>query len=133
MEERRLTIGVDLGGTKLLAATVDAEGGVLESVRSATAPERGFEGVVDALVAAIQDGLGPLGREAIAVGVGVAGQVDGKTGSVRYAPNLGWRDAPLGQALESRLGLPVVVTNDVRAATYGEWHHGAGRSVDDGQ
>jgi glucokinase len=131
MEAGRLTIGIDLGGTKLLAAAVDAEGRVVESVRSATEPERGFDSVMDAVAEAVRDGLGNGAREAIAIGVGVAGQVDGKLGTVRYAPNLRWRDVPLGPALESRLGLPVVLTNDVRAAAYGEWHHGAGQGVDD--
>src|SRR5690606_17031644 len=108
----------------------DSDGRVLDSVRSATAPERGFDGVVEAVVGAVR-ALGPRVADALAIGVGVAGQVDSKTGTVRYAPNLQWRDAPLGPALESILGLPVVVTNDVRAAAWGEWHHGAGQGVDD--
>jgi glucokinase len=130
MEGGRLTIGVDLGGTKVLAAAVDPDGGVRSTQRAATGAERGFEAVVDAVVAAVRDGLADDLAQSDGVGVGVAGQVDAQ-GIVRFAPNLRWRDAPLGPLLEERLGLPVVVTNDVRAAAWGEWHHGAGRGVDD--
>jgi glucokinase len=52
-------------------------------------------------------------------------------GTVRFAPNLGWRDVPLQMRLEEALGVPVVIDNDVRAATWGEWQHGAGQGVDD--
>jgi glucokinase len=131
MEAGRLTIGVDLGGTKVLAAAVDAEGRLHGTFRAATDPERGFEGVVDTVASAIDQGLGEHVRRADGVGIGVAGQVDGARGVVHFAPNLRWHDAPLGPRLEERLGLPVVVTNDVRAAAWGEWHHGAGLGVDD--
>jgi glucokinase len=52
-------------------------------------------------------------------------------GVVRYAPNLKWRNVPLKDKLEEKLKMPVVVTNDVRAATWGEWRYGSGRGVDD--
>jgi len=61
----------------------------------------------------------------------VAGQVDKVSGTVRFSPNLGWRNVPLQARLEEALGLPVVVNNDVRAATWGEWRHGAGQGVND--
>jgi glucokinase len=61
----------------------------------------------------------------------MAGQIEKYNGIVRFAPNLGWRNVPLGAMLEEALVLPVEVTNDVRAATYGEWLYGAGQGVDD--
>jgi glucokinase len=61
----------------------------------------------------------------------VAGQVERETGVIRFAPNLGWRDVDLGSRLQKELGMHVVVTNDVRAATFGEWQHGAGQALDD--
>jgi glucokinase len=61
----------------------------------------------------------------------MAGQIVKYNGIVRFAPNLGWRNVPLGAMLEEALVLPVEVTNDVRAATYGEWLYGAGQGVDD--
>jgi glucokinase len=131
MEEGRITIGVDLGGTKVLAAAVDTDGRLHGSVRAPTEADRGFESVVGTVTAAIEQGLGEHLHRVDGIGVGVAGQVDGARGIVHFAPNLRWHDAPLGARLEERLGLPVVVTNDVRAAAWGEWHHGAGRGVDD--
>ena len=65
------------------------------------------------------------------LGVGVAGQVTAAAGVVRFAPNLNWREVPLQDRLNQALGLPVVVTNDVRAATWGEWLHGAGQGAED--
>ncbi|MGH7504462.1 MAG: ROK family protein, partial [Longimicrobiales bacterium] len=109
---------------------VDGDGHVTASARAATDAERGFEAIVLEVEATIRS-LGPAVEHARAVGVGVAGQVDRKTGVVRYAPNLRWHEAPLGPTIEQRLGLPVVVSNDVRAAAWGEWHHGAARGVDD--
>ncbi|HEX6630213.1 MAG TPA: ROK family protein, partial [Gemmatimonadaceae bacterium] len=65
-----------------------------------------------------------------AAGVSVAGQI-GTDGVVLGAPNLGWAGAPVGATLRAALDLPVVVANDVRAAAWAEWSHGAGRGCDD--
>lgn len=129
--ESQLTLGIDLGGTKILVALVDEGGHVVASRRCPTRADRGFDGVVDGIVGCVGEIHEEAGRLAGAVGVGVAGQVAPGTGVVRFAPNLGWDDAPLGAALAERLGMPAVVLNDVRAATWGEWRHGAGRGVED--
>lgn len=68
--------------------------------------------------------------KAKALEIGVAGQVD-SSGTVRTSPNLGWKDFPLKANLEEKLNLPVFVTNDVRAALWGEWRFGAGKGVMD--
>lgn len=125
-------IGVDLGGTKLLTALVDPAGAVVTSTRRDTDVDGGFEGVVAQIVEAVRAcrdraGYGSVG----AVGVGVAGQVAAETGVVTRAPNLFWEDAPLRATLEDALELPVAVLNDVRAAAWGEWKHGAGQGSDD--
>jgi glucokinase len=74
--------------------------------------------------------LGKGEKDAQALGIGVAAQVD-HSGVVLSSPNLGWQNVPLRAMLEEKLKLPVVVTNDVRAASWGEWHFGAGKGVDD--
>lgn len=126
------TLGVDLGGTKILAGLVGADGRIVASHRYATAADGGFDGVAASMIAELKDGSDGVGTTgARALGIGVAGQVERATGVVSFAPNLGWRDAPLRSTLEAGLGIPVFVTNDVRAATWGEWRHGAGRGVDD--
>jgi glucokinase len=128
----RPNVGVDLGGTKVEAALVDAEGRVVTSHRHPTdSKTKGPQGVMADIVACVGECLGEGVRNAVALGVGVAGQIDAATGTVRFAPNLGWRDVPLRAELEGTLRLPVVVVNDVRAATFGEWAHGAGKGVND--
>ncbi len=70
------------------------------------------------------------GCSPVGVGVGVAGQIKSENGEVRFAPNLDWHDVPLQAELQAALDLPVAVTNDVRAITWGEWRFGAGKGCD---
>jgi glucokinase len=64
-----------------------------------------------------------------ALGIATAGQIHSGTGVVVQAPNLGWREVPLQATVARATGLPVVVENDVRAAAWGEFVHGAGRGA----
>jgi glucokinase len=128
--ERCMTLGVDLGGTKVKTALVDTRGRIVAVDTHSTHPERGSDGVIVDVLACVKGCLGKARRDAAALGIGVAGQVD-VHGVVRYAPNLRWRDVPLRERLEANLELPVVVVNDVRAATIGEWRFGSGGNVDD--
>ena len=125
------TLGVDLGGTKVETALVNEAGQVLSSHRRLTHPEQEPDTVIADIVTCVENCLSEAGRTAQGMGIGVAGQVDSASGMVRFAPNLGWRDIGLGVRLQQTLGMPVVVSNDVRAATYGEWRHGAGQGVND--
>jgi glucokinase len=128
----QLAVGVDLGGTKVEVALVDAGGHVVASHRHSTdAKTKGPNGVIADIIACLRGCLDGRALNAAALGVGVAGQIDRITGSVRFAPNLGWQDVALQAELESAVGAPVVVVNDVRAATFGEWVHGAGREMND--
>ena len=124
-------IGVDLGGTKMEVAGVEADGKLRQKIRRPTQAERGPAAVKADLVAAIKTIKNSFGPLPVGVGVGVAGQIDSLKGTVRFAPNLGWEDEPFQEDLRQALGLPVVVTNDVRAATWGEWLHGAGQGCAD--
>lgn len=120
-------IGVDIGGTKLAAGLVGADGTVLVRARRDT-PARDADEIiarVEDVVAELTDGLRPAGGNPLPVGVGAAGLVD-ERGSVRYAPNLDWADYPLRTILAERLGAPVTVDNDANAAAWGEFRHGAG-------
>jgi glucokinase len=124
-------IGVDLGGTKIEVAGVEANGKLRQRIRRPTQAERGPAAVKADLVAAIKTIKNSFGPLPVGVGVGVAGQIDSLNGTVRFSPNLGWEDEPLREDLRQALGLPVFVTNDVRAATWGEWLHGAGQGCAD--
>jgi glucokinase len=130
METDRWTMGVDLGGTKIEVAWVDSNGKIAGRIRKPTIVEKGAEGIVREIVEAIRQLLKESGEKPLGIGVGVAGQVEGETGKVRFAPNLDWHDVPLQANLKEAIGLPVVVTNDVRAATWGEWRYGSGKNCD---
>jgi glucokinase len=122
-----LTVGVDIGGTKIAAGVVDEAGRILARTRLAT-PGRDAE-MVEQSVSDIVNEL-RADFEVEAVGVGAAGFVDEKRSRVNFAPNLGWKDEPLRVAVEGAVGVPVVVENDANAAAWGEYRFGAGRGGD---
>jgi glucokinase len=131
MTEALWAIGVDLGGTKVEVAQVDADGHLQRRLRRPTDVKDGPGVVETEIVDAVRELEKGTGSPPAGVGVGVAGQIEASSGVVRFAPNLDWHDVPFQADLGEALGLPVVVTNDVRAATWGEWLHGAGRGCDD--
>lgn len=90
-----LTLGIDLGGTKVETSLVDPAGHIVFSHRSPTQPEKGSDGVIADIVECVRGCLGEAGKSAQAAGVGMAGQIEKGTGIVRFAPNLGWHDVPL--------------------------------------
>jgi glucokinase len=122
-----LTIGVDIGGTKIAAGVVDEAGTILQTSQVATPPTP--EGVVDAIADAVRTVGQGTGAEA--VGIGAAGYVDDKRATVLFAPNIAWRHEALKDKVEQRVGLPVVVENDANAAAWGEYRFGAGQGHDD--
>jgi glucokinase len=123
-----LTIGVDVGGTKIAAGVVDESGEILEEARRSS-PARDSDAIEDAIADAVAD---LCERHAVeAVGVGAAGFVDAARSTVLIAPNLAWRDEPLRAELEKRTKLPVVIENDANAAAWGEFQFGAGEDVND--
>lgn len=125
-----LTIGVDIGGTKIAAGVVDEGGEVLARARRESPAEDGAA-VERTVVEVVRELRTEIGRPVAGVGVGAAGFIDATRSTVLFAPNLAWRDAPLRANLERALDLPVVVENDGNAAAWGEFAFGAGRDVDD--
>ncbi|MEB3328170.1 MAG: ROK family protein [Candidatus Sericytochromatia bacterium] len=128
-----LALGLDVGGTKVLASLLDARGGAVGEWRLPTPARAGSAAVLAALAAAAEAALAdvaPATRErVVGVGVSAAGQIDVEAGVVAYAsPNIaGWTGTPVGPWLAERLGLPVVVENDANAAALAEHRLGAGR------
>jgi glucokinase len=118
-----LTIGVDVGGTKVAAGVVDERGAVLAQVRRDT-PSDDPGKTEDVIADAVQDLRAEHAVEAI--GVGAAGFVDAGRSTVLFSPNLAWRNEPLREAVERRSGLPAVVENDANAAAWAEARFGAG-------
>lgn len=82
---------------------------------------------LDRLAHLLQDAVGRAGGQLLGVGVGIPGAVDSRASGVVEAPTLGWSDAQVGPILGARLGLPVLVENDVNALTVADRLYGAGR------
>lgn len=120
-------LGIDLGGTYARAAVVDAQGALLTSAKVALT-DRTPHAVVETIALASSEALS-AGGPVDGCGVGVAGMLEGDSGMVAVAPNLGWRNVPFGPMLAQRLGRPVRVVNDLSAAAWGELHAGAGRGM----
>ncbi|MDQ4085381.1 MAG: ROK family glucokinase [Actinomycetota bacterium] len=122
-----MRIGVDIGGTKVVAGVVDGDGRVRSRVRADTPaqdPARLRE-VVTAMVRELA-GSHPVQT----VGVGAAGLVDAHRAVVTFAPNIAWRHEPVAAWLRRDTGLPVVVENDANAAAWAEARFGAARGED---
>jgi glucokinase len=123
-----LTIGIDIGGTKLSGGVVDEDGNLLAHHRTES-PARDPEAIVAAvadLVAELREDA-EVGSGAVeAVGIAAAGYVDRDRSTVIYAPNLAWRNEPLRSLVAEATGLRVVVENDANAAAWGEYLYGAG-------
>ncbi len=128
-----LAIGVDVGGTKVVAGLVDASGAVLSQVRRDTPGRTTQPSVVeDVIVDAVTETLATAardhpGRQVLGVGLGAAGFVSADRRTVVFAPHLAWRDEPIRDRLAHRLGLPVVLDNDANAAAWAEHRFGSGR------
>ncbi|MGZ8757871.1 MAG: ROK family glucokinase [Aeromicrobium sp.] len=123
-----LTIGVDVGGTKIAAGVVDEKGSILERVRRES-PAADTDAIEETIAEVVRELTAHHAVEA--VGVGAAGFVDVTRSTVLLAPNLAWRNEPLKDDLERRLDLPVVIENDANAAAWGEFAFGAAADADD--
>ena len=121
-----LTIGVDVGGTKIAAGLVTEEGEVLRTARRETPASE-----VDATAKAIADLVTDLSadEDVAAVGIGAAGFCDAERTKVAYAPNPAWRNEPLAERISEATGLPTVVENDANAAAWGEFRFGAAKDA----
>ena len=129
MAPARAALGVDVGGTATKAALVDRNGAVLLRLERPTEHNAGTKGII-AVVEELVRRAGDLGLTVEAIGIGAAGFIDADSGSVTFAPNIVYDDPQIGEAVRSRLGVPVVVDNDANAAVWGERSFGAARGSD---
>lgn len=117
-----LLVGVDLGGTKILAGVFTPQLKLLQSTKLSTKSERGFDAVVDRIARCVRDCVDEADlsiKQVRGIGIGAPGAIDPDTGEVIFAPNLQWKGAPLKKALEKALDLPVFVENDCNICTLG--------------
>ncbi|WP_309112913.1 ROK family glucokinase [Saccharothrix sp.] len=120
-----LTVGVDVGGTSVRAGVVNADGAVLDTARAAT--PSGEEALEEAIGAAVAE---VASRHRVsAVGLAVAGFVAPDRRTVRFAPHLAWRQAPVADRIAQRVGMPVVLEHDANAAALAEHRFGAARGA----
>jgi glucokinase len=120
-------IGVDLGGTKVLAGLVDREGGV-EHRRERPTSVGSQEELLAGLDAAVEE---LLRDDVVALGFGIPSTIDHRTGEVQGSVNIPLRGLDLAARMSERFGLPTGIENDANAATLGEFAAGAGRGVQD--
>jgi glucokinase len=123
-------IGVDMGGTKILAAVLNSTGGVLAQKKTKTRGERGAGEVIQRIIKSVEAVIKASGvakSNIVAMGIGSPGPLNSDTGVVETMPNLpGWENVPLKTILEQHLGVRVFIENDVNVGTYGEFRLGAG-------
>src|SRR5947209_6043507 len=131
-KQKTYAIGIDLGGTKILAAVVDiTTGEIIASARKRTRAEHGKDFVAKRTIELPQAALSaanlPQDASIVTLGVGAAGQIDRKAGVVVDAPNLGVKNMQLADILGRQFGKPVRVGNDVEVAALGEHIYGSGQ------
>lgn len=130
MVAKRFYVGVDLGGTKILAGVVTPEGRILSRSKRPTPFADGAKALTRSLSEAVAEALAGTRVEReriIAIGMGSPGPLDPQKGIVLRTPNIAVRRFPAGPLLSREFQVPVVLDNDVHMAVYGEWIAGAAR------
>ena len=136
-KRQRYIIGVDLGGTNVVAGAMPEDGSREIAMRSEpTRADQGAEAVVDRIARMIDTVIaetiaetGAKREDFAGVGIGSPGPLDRERGIVIVTPNLGWRNFPLRDEISKRVGLPASLDNDANCATLGEWWCGAAKGA----
>ena len=133
----RLAIGVDFGGTKVLASVVDVDTGRIRGTgKKKTSPTDGPDELMERIYGVARKAVDKSGvpmSDMVGICVGIAGQVDAERGILVGTANLSRSvvDLPMARLLEQELGIPAIIRNDVQIAAAGENAFGAGKDVDD--
>ena len=128
MQHAKKAVGIDIGGTKILAALVDTAGNISNRI---------YRPVPSNDVAEIEGALAELilelsnGDTSIPVGVGAAGWMDTQGQTVLFSPHLSWRNEPVRERLISKVGREILLVNDADAAGWAEYRFGAGQGEKD--
>jgi glucokinase len=118
-------VGVDLGGTKILAGVFNQQIKCLGKAKTSTKASRGPDAVVERIADCVFDAVDECDldlKQIRGIGLGAPGAVDYDEGKVINAPNLGWENQPLKKELEKKLGVPVFLENDTNICTLGVYH-----------
>lgn len=128
----RVWVGLDLGGTKMLANVFDDRYRVLGRAKQKTQGAKGARAGLKRMVDTVSDALADAGvdRSRLAgIGVGCPGPIDPARGVIVEAPNLGWRNVPVEAHLGKAFGVRAVICNDVDAGVYAEYQAGAAKGA----
>jgi len=118
-------VGVDIGGTKIMALVFNHSFKVVGRCRKRTHSDKNNEPVEQRVVRTIREALAHAKvKRPQGIGVGSPGPLNPDTGVIIDTPNLAWKNFPLGRTLSKEFDVPVVVDNDVNMGTYGEWRFG---------
>lgn len=121
-----LSVGIDVGGTKIAAGVVAPDGSMITSSRSESPAED--PPAIALAIAELVEGF-RAEHDVTSVGVAAAGWINLERTDVMFAPNLAWRDEPLRQLIADQVDLPIVIENDANAAAWGEYRFGAGQGA----
>jgi len=125
-------IGIDLGGTKMYGTITDLTGDIVHAIRVPWGKNNGPDSALAGLYSLIEELLKaprPKDQTLRGIGIGVPGITLIDSGTVVWAPSLGWRDLPLKQLVTERFGLPAFIENDVNVAALGEFGFGVERNT----
>jgi len=128
MNDQVYTLGIDMGGTKILAAVINGEGQILSRAKNKTRAELGQEAVVERIVETANEALATAQLDPGQIeclGIGAPGPLNPASGVILEAPNLKWKNVPLKSILEDKLGIESHLCNDVNAGAWGEYKRGA--------
>ena len=132
---KKYSVGIDLGGTKILIALVDKQTGeILHHVKKKTKKQKGPENIMKKMIEGIEELLEESRisvEEISSIGIGAAGQIDRKNGILIGAPNLDCFNLNIKNILEKHFNLPVYLGNDVEIAAIGEMKFGSGKGCKD--
>ena len=132
---KNYSIGIDLGGTKILAGVVEKQTGkVIFEVKNKTKKEKGNKKITAKIIETLEElfRISNIDKNEISsVGIGLAGQVERNKGILINAVNLECKDLNIKEILEEKFSIPVNIGNDVEVATFGELKFGAGKDHKD--
>ena len=128
--EKKIAIGVDIGGTSIKGGAVTSDGKVLDIFSMPVDKSATQEETINSLIEVINKYLKEHNYNkdnVLGIGLGVPGCIDTENGVVTYSNNLNWYELPISKMIREGTGLPVRITNDANAATLGEAKFGAGK------
>ncbi|MBA4389855.1 MAG: hypothetical protein C0399_02835 [Syntrophus sp. (in: bacteria)] len=122
-----MRIGIDIGGTKIIAGIISDAGAVTSTKRIPTGAARTYGAILEDIIRLIQELINESGLQKRAIdriGIATAGQIDKESKKILFSPNLRWHNVDLRGDIEKAIEIQTCIENDVNAATYGEWKFG---------